>query len=559
MKAANLVSRLAQWLVLATGWQRHFTLLAAGLLSALAMPPFDFFPVLFITFPVLLLALDGAMNDAETGLFPRSRGPFLAGWWFGFGYFAASLWWIANALLVEADLFAWAIPLAVLAIPAGLALFWGLAMVVARLVWSDGPERILLVAVTLGIAEYLRGTIFTGFPWNMPGQALMAHPLGMQSAAIAGTYGVNAAAIFTYLAPAVLVHARLPGGDKSRLARRFTSLLAIFLLLAHAGFGAWRLQASPSSAGAVETGTREGARIRLMQPAIPQEWKVAGTHGDESVDIYLSLSAQTPAGGNGLEGTDILVWPESAFPFLLTERRDVLAAIGELLPEGTKLVTGALRAEAGAGGDPYGHVYNSVYVIADNGEIEQAADKVHLVPFGEYLPFQGALEELGFSQLTRIHGGFDAGGERSFLNMGRHGLAVALICYEIIFPGAAVPGGERPAMLINLTNDAWFGATPGPYQHYRQAVIRGVEEGLPVVRAANNGISAVTDALGREMARIGHGERGIADAILPAPLAPTPFARFGNMMLFGTLGLLAGAWLVLRLAGTRRRRPVSGA
>ncbi|HSO46383.1 MAG TPA: apolipoprotein N-acyltransferase, partial [Rhizobiaceae bacterium] len=249
-------------------------------------------------------------------------------------------------------------------------------------------------------------------------------------------------------------------------------------------------------------------------------------------------------------GTSLLVWPETAFPFLLTERRDALSSLSAMIPDGTILVAGAVRVEQPAAGQRGEMAFNSVYTIDTAGEITGAGDKVHLVPFGEYLPLQELAESIGLEQLTRMRGGFEAGSGRTLLDGGSAGRFLPLICYEIIFPGAILDGQERPAFILNLTNDAWFGMTPGPYQHWRQAVLRGVEEGLPVVRSANTGISSVSDPAGRIIASIPLGIRGVADAALPLQLPQTIFARYGNGLF---LALLA-VFVIVSLISTRRWR-----
>jgi apolipoprotein N-acyltransferase len=261
-----------------------------------------------------------------------------------------------------------------------------------------------------------------------------------------------------------------------------------------------------------------------------------------------------------LEGTNYVIWPESAFPFLLTERRDVLSMIGEMLPEGTQLITGAMRAEPNAAGNIYGKVYNSVFVIDETGEIIEAADKTHLVPFGEYLPFQETLEAIGLRQLTQLRGGFEAGAERKLLLQQSEFPLLALICYEIIFSGSLfdqeddlLEGGESsPKWIVNLTNDGWFGFTPGPYQHLRQSVLRAVEEGIPVIRVANTGISAVIDPYGRILMRTRLGMEAVIDSKLPRSSVPTIFTQFRHLGFYIILGL----FFILALL-TRRRAIIS--
>jgi apolipoprotein N-acyltransferase len=223
-----------------------------------------------------------------------------------------------------------------------------------------------------------------------------------------------------------------------------------------------------------------------------------------------------------------LIWPESAFPFFLSREPDALAQITRLLQSGTVLITGAVRAaEPANSAEPA--VYNSIYVIDHSGSIVSLYDKVHLVPFGEYLPFQRFLESLGLQQLTKQRGGFLAGDRRRLLTVPGAPLALPLICYEIIFPGDVMPKGRRPDWIVNVTNDGWFGISSGPYQHFQQARVRAIEEGLPLARAANTGISAVVDPLGRIINSLPLGTEGVIDAPLPRPIGTPIYARVGDV------------------------------
>ena len=540
------LDRFADWLVLASGRQRWFAAFAAGIVSALATPPLDLFPVLFLTLPVLVWIMDGVQSDGRSGIVANFLGAFAPGWWFGFGYCLASLWWIGNSLLVEAESFAWALPLAILGVPAGLAVFFGFGTAIARALWFEGPFRVLALASGFAISEYLRGEILTGFPWNLLGQAAMPFPVAMQVISVLGLYGVNALAILVFSIPLTV----LPKGNSGRLSGRILLVLCVAVIGGQIGYGFWRLGNAGQS---IELrGGEPPLRVRVVQPDIPQREKFRPEKEAEFMAEYLRLSSKP-------EKVDYVIWPESAFPFLLTERRDMLAAIARMLPDGTELITGGLRAEPGIGGDPYGNVYNSVYLINDAGEIYDAADKMHLVPFGEYLPLQSWLEALGLRQLTNVRGGFEAASERRLMQGARGGPFIALVCYEIIFPGEIRPlrpdDRYRAKWLLNLTNDAWFGNTPGPYQHLRLAELRAVEEGLPLVRAANTGISVVTDAYGREVVRIGLSQRGSVDAEVPQQTVITTVARYGNLPFLLLAGLLVLLSLVFKWLNYRRDRP----
>ena len=514
------MDRLAQAVILSWGWRRRFIAVFAGALSALAQAPFFAFPVLWLTFPVFIWLLDGSVATARRGGARRFWPAFSAGWWFGFGYFLAGLWWIGAAFLVDAEQFAWLLPLAVIALPAGLALFWGLAAAFAQLIWRDDWRRILALAAALGAAEWARGHVLTGFPWNAIGYALTAGEVLMQSAAVFGLHALNILAVVIFAAPAAFVP---PGAQ----ARRNIAIpaLAVAGLAGLALFGFIRLGQAPRA-------SVPDVQIKIVQPAIDQAEKWKPENKQAIFQSFLDLSSEggLPENGTGL----VLVWPESAFPFALTEEPGALAAIGTMLPDGAALVTGAARVEANVGGsvtdagtDSGRRVFNSVYVINDRGEIDDAYDKVHLVPFGEYLPFQQTLESLGLQQLTKLRGGFSAGPRRRALSLPAAPAFSPLICYEIVFPGEVLPDDLRPGFLLNVTNDSWYGRTPGPYQHMHQARVRAVEEGLPLVRAANTGISIVSDPFGRISARAALGEKTSITAPLPSAIDPPFSSRHG--------------------------------
>jgi apolipoprotein N-acyltransferase len=527
---------LAHWITLAWGWRRGLVAFLAGAASTLALAPLNFWPAPFLTFPILVWLVDGSAAGRAGGALAAA----ITGWWFGFGYFVVGLYWIGNALLVDAKTFGWLLPLAVIALPAGLAVFTAFGVALARLMWGRGPSRVLALAVGLTVAEWLRGHLLTGFPWNVFGYALSS-PLALaQGAALMGIWGLTFLAVAVYASPAVLADER---ADTKRPWAAPT--LSVVLLAGLAIYGTVRLRANPTS-------YVEGVRLRIMQPNLQQDEKFNYSERQGVMSRYLALSnrASGPQ-STGIRDVTHLIWPESAFPFFLTRNAEALAQIAALLPAGTVLITGAVRAPEGVPDAAVTRAYNSVYIIDHDGSILSVYDKVHLVPFGEYLPFQDFLEELGLRQITKLRGGFIPGDRHRILNVPRAPSVLPLICYEIIFP-ESVPRGERPGWIVNLTNDGWFGASPGPYQHLQQARIRAIEQGLPVVRAANTGISAVVDPVGRIIGSLPLGTDGVLDARLPQPTPLTPYARMGDLPT--GLALAVAAALAMR----SRRRPAKG-
>jgi apolipoprotein N-acyltransferase len=406
--------------------------------------------------------------------------------------------------------------------------------------WGRGAGRVVALAIGLTVSEWLRGHLLTGFPWNTFGYALTS-PLPLaQGAALMGIWGLTFLAVVIYGSPAALA-------DEHKGAARPWLLPAscAVLLAGLALYGTLRLRANP-------TAYVDGVRLRIMQPNLQQDEKFNYSQKQQVMERYLALSdrASGPR-STGIRDVTHLIWPESAFPFFLTRDAGALAQIAALLPPGTVLITGAVRAPEGVPDAAVTRAYNSVYVIDHDGSILSVYDKVHLVPFGEYLPFQDFLEQLGLQQITKMRGGFIPGDRRRTLKVPRAPDVLPLVCYEIIFP-EAIPRSERPGWIVNLTNDGWFGASAGPYQHFQQARIRAIEQGLPLVRAANTGISAVVDPFGRTIDSLPLGTEGVLDARLPRATALTPYARTGDLPTW--LVVVLAAALVMR----QRRRPSIG-
>ncbi|MFZ0763099.1 MAG: apolipoprotein N-acyltransferase [Bradyrhizobium sp.] len=511
-------------IILAWGWKRAAIALIAGAFSSLAMAPFNAWPILFLTFPVAVWQIDGAGAGRWRGV-PAAA---MTGWWFGLGYFVPGLYWIGYAFLVDASTFAWLMPFAVLGLPAYLALFMALGFALARLFWTRDASRVIALAASLTMSEWLRGHALTGFPWNTLGYAL-TEPLALaQTASLIGLWGLTFLAVAIFASPAVLI-------DSTSRGRKpwIAPALALVVLLAMAVFGVVRLSRQPT--------VMLNTKLRIMQPNLEQDARFNYSAKAEVMKKYLTLSdrASGPQ-STGVRDVNILIWPESAFPFFLTREADAMAQIADLLPKGTVLVTGSVRAPDVPPGTRIRRAYNSIYVIDHDGNVLSVYDKLHLVPFGEFLPFQDWLEKIGLEQLTKVQGGFIPGTHRRSMDVPNAPRMLPLICYEAVFPGDVVERNDRPGWIVNLTNDGWFGISTGPYQHLQQARLRAIEQGLPLVRAANTGISAVIDPLGRVVARLGLGLEGVLDSNLPAAIPPTPYARAGDLP---ALIVLAVAWL----------------
>ena len=544
-----MLERLCHAVMLLWGWRRTLVVALAGAFGALSLAPLGAFPALWVSFTVLVWALDGAVEMKAGTRLSRLGPAFKVGWAFGIGWFLAGLWWIGAAFLVDAKEFGWLIPVALTVLSVGLGLFHGFATALARLFWCEGPARVAALAGAFFVADWLRGHVLTGFPWNSIGYGFAANEPMMQIASVLGGYGLTFLAVLVFAMPAVL--ARAARSDKVFAAA--VSLLFVGVV----GWGAWRLHETPTT-------YFPDLRFRIVQPAIDQWKKGIPEFKAEVVDTLLRLSRTKPVGSTtvvpeglrptagsgttaasnapfGVPGITHLVWPESSFPFILTREAWALSSIAQLLGDGTTLFTGAVRFEPAGAGEDRPRYYNSIYAIGRGGEILAAYDKSHLVPFGEYLPFQDFLESLGLRQLTKLRGGYSAGPGVRTLDVAGVPPVGPLVCYEVVFPGVVVDPTRRPEWLINVTNDAWYGITPGPWQHLHQSRLRSVEEGLAMVRGANNGISAIIDPLGRVTASLTLGPIGAVDGDLPRPVPPT-FASLWAKILGWALALLAFSW-----------------
>jgi len=509
--AADRRSGLAERIAGLSGWRRRLLSFLLGAFVTAALPPAHVLPVLIVGFVGLLWLLDGCRG---------ARGAFAVGWWFGLGYFATSLYWVSFALLTDAARFGWMVPFAVLGLGGGLALFPALAAAAHWAIRPAGWMRPLSLAVFWTAAEWLRGTVLTGFPWNLIGQVWTVSDATIQGAAVAGIYGLS---VVTVVAAALPARFFEPAPARHRIAALIVPALMVGALWSG---GAVRLDSA--SAGVVD-----GVRLRLVQPDIPQSQKWDDDRRDGHLLKTVELSRET-----GWQEVTHVVWPETAVPFFLNEDPVRRSFAAHAAPPGSVLLTGAPRIERNG---PNGlRIWNSFHAIASDGTIMATYDKVHLVPFGEYVPFRSVLP------LEKIAvGAVDFSAGSGLLSIDLPGLPAftPLICYEGIFPGAVTPPDGRPGWLLNITNDAWFGISAGPHQHFAAVRVRAVEEGLPLVRVANNGISAVVDAYGRVLARLPLGEAGFLDSDLPVAITP-PLAARGNLLI---PWLLAAAAMILFL------------
>ena len=497
-------------------WTAAATATALGAIAALSFAPWHWLVLLAIGLSGLLWLVDGATTW---------RRALLVGWLFGVGHFVVGLRWIAESFEVDAQRFgALSIP-AVLGLSMYLACFPALACAATKVFGSRGPGRLLVFAATWSAAEWLRGTMLTGFPWNLVAYVWTPYIAPLQATSVLGAYGLG----FVTVILAGLPRLTLTFTPEQRVVTLWPVVAFLSGLTVLWSFGELRL------ANAVE-GDVSNVRLRLVQASIPQRDKWTPALRELITDRYRELSALPAA----IPPTHI-VWPESALPFVVSDAAQQLRpVINDVIPAGGALIAGADRRVTRLDERPL--LYNSVVALDEKGSVVAAYDKVRLVPFGEYMPLR---ELLPLQKLTAGTVDFDAGAARTVLTIPGLPLVAPLICYEAIFP-SGLRGIEGALWLLNVTNDAWFGTSAGPYQHFEIARMRAVEAGVPLVRAANTGVSAVVDAYGRVRASLRLNQVGVLDTGLPLAIpGGTVYARWGDMVLAAAL---VCALIVARLA-----------
>ena len=505
---------LGAWLDRQSPWRLRGIALLLGALGAAALPPVYALPVLILSFSGLVLLVD------------RTSRPLAAialGWFFAWGYFVAGIYWVANALLSVSSAFGWLLPFAIVGAVGGLsallAAFPALAVGLARMLWPAGPARVLVLAACWTLFEWLRGWVLTGFPWNLVGTCWGFSDAMNQFAALVGAWGLSLVTVIAAALPALLVDWSGRRSAEDATVRRTPSAVVciaggLALLLAIWIGGSIRL------AGA-SVAMVPDVRLRLVQANVAPTEKASANRGAEVLDRHLRLTGETP----GYDKITDVIWSETAEPFPLERFPDARMAVAAAAPERGLLITGVLRTDSPNG--DWKEIWNSMAVLDRSGQIVGSYDKFHLVPFGEYVPLHRFLPFI--SKFTPGIADFSAGPGPRTLRLPGLPPVGPLICYEAIFPGQVVDRSDRPQWLLNITNDGWYGISAGPYQHFVSARLRAVEEGLPVVRAANTGISGVVDPYGRVLAQTQLGEAMALDVDLPQPLQElTPYARWGD-------------------------------
>ncbi len=487
-------------------WAPRAAALAAGVAAGLAHPPFGLLPGL-LGYAVLLHLLDGRDRPSA----------FFRAWLAGVGYFAVGVSWVVEPFMVDAENQGWMAPFALVLMAGGLAVFWGLAGLLYRALKPRGIGRVLVFAGCLGGFEWLRGHVFTGFPWNLAGETWAAGSAPSQAAAYVGAYGLTWITVALAAAPQLLIR------RQSRLAGALVTVLGLAALY---GLGAWRLHTAPPTPGGPPL-------IRIVQANIDQKEKWRPENLEWIFQTYVDLSRSV---GNA---PPLVVWPEGALPVVINDfiapDSPYAARLRDAVAPGQTLLMGVNRAEAGPDGKA--RYFNSLMAFhrePDGLRIVAVYDKHRLTPFGEFLPFGELATRIGLRSLVHMPDDFTAGAPPKPISIPGAPLVQPLICYEALFPGltghVAQASGARPKWILNISNDAWFGATSGPLQHLNIASYRAIEQGLPIVRSTPTGVSAVIDANGRVLLSFGLGRAGVMDMPLPPALEPTLYSHLGDRL-----------------------------
>ena len=498
----NLFKRMDLYLIKLPRWRLFAISFFSGISAVFAFAPLHMIFMLLPSFSILTLLSVRQQSWKKA---------FTIGWWWGGGYFSAGLYWISMALLVDAQQFAWLIPIAIFAFALGFGLFVAVAAAITnRFAKSSMASGALLLSASWIILEWVRSWLLTGFPWNLMGSVWTFSDGALQTAAYIGTYGLGALTVLAASAPAALIQGR----------KGFATLTIIIPTLLLAVGGLRLMDATDDVHG--------GIRLRLVQPNISQADKWNRDLLESHMITQLEMGAAKPDVGK--PAPTHIIWGETQAPFFVADHQPWINKISSMTPAAGLTIVGAPR-KLSKEGEPF-KVANSMLAIdPELNAVSAFYDKFHLVPFGEYVPLADILP---IEKITKGTGEFTPGPGVTTMNLKGLPPLSPLICYEIIFPLGVASPDVRPEWLLNLTNDAWYGKTQGPHQHFALSRMRSVEEGLPLVRVANTGISGVVDAYGRIVAKTPLGVRATLDSDLPKALSHrTIYSMFGNALPLG--------------------------
>ncbi len=495
------MNKIISLVQISQGKKRYFLSFFVGVCVTLAFPPIYIVPFAIVGFTLHLIQIEFCQNKKQA---------FWLGWWFGLGHFTTGLYWISFALLTDFEKFWWLMPFAILGIPVVLAFYTAIVSWLTFLVPQSGYRRVIIFTVLWTIIEFVRGYLFTGFPWNLVGYIWVISDSMLQLASVFGVWGLTFFTILAFSMPATLFFSN---GKKNFYPISISFALLVIIWVG----GFYRLQTA-------EIKDFPNVMVRIIQPNIAQDNKWDMDKRSMIVQKHLNMTYS-----EGFDKITHVIWPESALPFYIEENSELLDIIKHVVPKGGAIITGSIRAQVSESGFVE-KAWNSLHAIDNKGHIAAVYDKHHLVPFGEYVPLRGILP---IEKITQGQGDFESGDGVKTLSIPNFPKFSPLICYEAIFPGAVADEKDRPELMINVTNDGWYGKSSGPYQHFEIVRLRAVEEGVSLIRSANTGISGLIDPYGRVVKKAPLEESAIIDSSVPKNLADgTIYSKYGNLLLF---------------------------
>ena len=477
---------------------------SAGAVSTFAIPPFSFFlTIFFLGFGIYKISFLSSLRET-----------FLTGWVLGFGWFLFGLYWIGSAFIVADTYHIYFMPFAVILLPSLLAIFWGLAFLLAKLFTRNKASSLVMVILFLSLFEYFRASVFTGFPWLMPSMVLSGNKYFIQIFSFVGSFGGNVVVITLCVLPFVIL-----SNLHKKVILFFIFFVPITILFISSFLRFYNKEIQETN----------NQLVTIVQPNIKQKDKWNIEKRETHLKKLIDLSSNEQGKQNDLER--LIIWPETSFAGFIPNEKLALSSIAKKVIKNpkTKLVVGLLRVNQN-------NIYNSLVFLNSDGKIIYEYDKLHLVPFGEYIPFRYMFRKVAnyFSQKD-----FTGGNLKPNINLDGFGDIITIICYEILFSGEINKRiSKETNLLINITNDAWFGKTVGPYQHLALAKIKAVELGLPIVRVANTGISAFISPFGEELVKIDLNQEDAKTIKIMSKLKSTYYRKFGDSIFFFLLFLL---------------------
>ncbi|WP_370931757.1 apolipoprotein N-acyltransferase [Bartonella sp. DGB1] len=479
-----------------------------GILANLALPPYKIFFLPFFIFPILLYLIIST-TDASIDNKTKIRKKFFLGYFFGCGYFFSSLFWLGSTIINEAQIPLLFFPLCYLILPSILSIYYGLAFALTAVMGKSKFSFLIAFVINISFFEWLRSVLFTGFPWNLIAYMAAPFPVTMQLISLIGISGLMFFSILIFSLPLLFFYKK---------TRTTSILFFIFLLLIWFGWGVYRLSNAPNIADQPSNVT-----IRIVQPSITASLRWQANYSEYILDKLINLSLQKSKLSPN-KAPDIILWSETAIPYIVKKNDLIIKRLAKILLPEQILISGALRGEKDK-------IFNSIIAINNQANIIAYKDKSHLVPFGEYIPFSNYLKKLPIREFTTIPAGFTAGEKNTNFTINSKLSFLALICYEVIFSPTISLIDPPLQAILNVSNDGWYGNTAGPHQHFHQAQLRAVSLGIPLIRAANNGISAVVDSYGRVISSLGYNEIGVIDSYIPAT-ADSIIKKFDDEKLF---------------------------